>query len=113
MSQALRRTATCNDRAHSFPVRWFDYREREMSLWYRNVLVTSILTCFFCLQPSVRAQTRWNLDSDGGITWNIQPGKAHQDHIEMSGKRVSVIVTYGVDEKGQLILRRQLVFPLL
>ncbi|HZS06294.1 MAG TPA: hypothetical protein VFD58_15740 [Blastocatellia bacterium] len=31
----------------------------------------------------------------------------------MSGRRVSVIVTYGVDENGQLILRRQLVFPSL
>src|SRR5215210_1018555 len=63
--------------------------------------------------PAARAQTRWKLDADGGISWAVEPGKAHQDHIEMSGRRVSVIVTYGVDDKGKLILNRHVVFPLL
>ncbi len=61
----------------------------------------------------MRAQTRWQLDPDGGIKWEVEQGKAHQDHIEMSGRRVSVIVTYGVDEKGKLILGRQVIFPML
>jgi len=56
---------------------------------------------------------RWILDSDGGITWNVQPGSAHQDQIEMSGRKVSLIATYGIDADGHLILRRQIVFPLL
>jgi hypothetical protein len=59
------------------------------------------------------AQTRWTLDADGGISWNVQPGAAHQDQIEMSGRKVSLIATYGVDAEGQLLLRRQIVFPLL
>ena len=63
--------------------------------------------------PAARAQTRWKLDASGGIVWEVEPGKAHQDHIEMSGRRVSVIITYGVDDKGKLILGRQLVFPML
>ncbi|MFL6335807.1 MAG: hypothetical protein ACJ754_21060 [Pyrinomonadaceae bacterium] len=64
-------------------------------------------------QPAARAQTRWKLDAGGGITWEVEPGRAHQDHIEMSGRKVSVIVTYGVDEQGKLILSRQVIFPML
>ena len=63
--------------------------------------------------PPARAQGRWKLDTDGGIRWEVKQGKAHQDHVEMSGRRVSVIVTYGVDDKGQLALSRQVVFPML
>jgi hypothetical protein len=59
------------------------------------------------------AQSRWSLDPDGGIVWNVQPGEAHQDQIEMSGRKVSLIATYGVDAEAHLILQRQVVFPLL
>jgi hypothetical protein len=45
--------------------------------------------------------------------WNVEPRQAHQDNIEMSGKKVSVIVTYGVDEMGKLAVSRHVVFPLL
>lgn len=73
--------------------------------------VALLLGCAFQLQPATRAQTRWRLDADGGIAWHVEQGKAHHDHIEMSGKKVSVIVTYGVDEKGKLLVSRQVVFP--
>ena len=63
--------------------------------------------------PAPAAQSRWSLDADGGIIWTVQPGEAHQDQIEMSGRKVSLIATYGVDADGHLILRRQIVFPLL
>jgi hypothetical protein len=53
------------------------------------------------------------LEANGGIVWNIQPGDAHEDHIEMSGRKVSLIVTYGVDAEARLTLRRQLIFPSL
>jgi len=62
--------------------------------------------------PAV-AQNRWFIDQDGGITWNVEPKKAHQDHIEMSGRKVSVIVSYGVDQTGRLTLSRHVVFPML
>src|SRR5665213_2740693 len=66
------------------------------------------------LAPQVSAaQQRWSLDSDGGITWTIQLGSAHQDQIEMSGRKVSLIATYGVDAEGRLLLKRQIIFPLL
>ncbi|HEX6184675.1 MAG TPA: hypothetical protein VFZ44_12395, partial [Pyrinomonadaceae bacterium] len=73
-----------------------------------------VLACVFIFQPASHAQTRWRLDADGaGITWAVEQGKAHQDHIEMSGRKVSVIVTYGVDERGKLALSRHVVFPML
>src|SRR5215207_433865 len=76
--------------------------------------VAGLLACAFALQPAARAQGAcWRLDADGGITWNVEQGKAHQDHVEMSGRRVSVIVTYGVGEKGKLLLSRHVVFPML
>jgi hypothetical protein len=46
------------------------------------------------------AQNRWQLTEDGGINRNVRD--VHTDHIEMSGKQLSVILTYGRDEKGRL-----------
>ena len=65
------------------------------------------------LTPFLQAQDRWTLDPSGGILWTVQPGAAHHDHIEMSGRRVSYILNYGVEADGHLTLRRQIVFPLL
>ena len=59
------------------------------------------------------ANSRWRLDADGGIVWNIERGEAHQDQIEMSGRKVSLIATYGVDADAHFVLKRQIVFPLL
>jgi hypothetical protein len=59
------------------------------------------------------AQSRWKLSGDGGIVWEVKRGDAHQDQIEMSGRKISAIVTYGVRENGALTLTRQLVFPSL
>jgi hypothetical protein len=59
------------------------------------------------------AQTRWTVDADGGIAWGVKSGEAHQDQIEMSGRRISAIVTYGVRANGSLSLTRQVVFPWL
>ncbi|MDD9271535.1 hypothetical protein ACFPES_31330 [Paenibacillus sp. GCM10023248] len=53
------------------------------------------------------------LDEDGGIVWDISQDKRlpHYDHIEMSGFQVSVIVSYGVGDGGELKLNRHAVFP--
>jgi hypothetical protein len=53
------------------------------------------------------------MEPDGSISWAVIKGEAHVDNIEMSGRFVSVITTYGTDEKGKLISGRQLVFPML
>lgn len=69
---------------------------------------------FLLLPPFLlHAQNRWNLEPDGGISWNVKPGESHQDHIEMSGRHISVICTYGVDPEGKVITAKKLVFPML
>ena len=61
---------------------------------------------------------RWQLTGDGGISWTVGAGAAagsfaHTDHIEMAGKGMAAIVTYGVDTQRRLVLRQHLVFPSL
>lgn len=57
--------------------------------------------------------SRWQLTEDGGIRWDVKAGDAHHDQIEMSGKRVSLILDYGVTAKGTVELSRHVVFPAL
>jgi hypothetical protein len=68
-----------------------------------------ILTSSF----SANAQNIWTLDPNGAISWSVKKGINHTDNIEMSGRFISVIATYGIDEKGRLISSKQLVFPML
>jgi len=43
----------------------------------------------------------------------VKNSAAHTDHIEMSGKQLSGIITYGTDTLQQLLMKKQLVFPML
>jgi hypothetical protein len=78
--------------------------------------IKSILFFLFLLYSftNVNAQNlRWHLVKNGGIEWAVKKGAAHTDQIEMSGKQISAIITYGVDDKGNFMLKRKLVFPML
>ena len=55
---------------------------------------------------------RWSLENEGHISWNPTQTDNHHDHIEMSGKRVSVVLRYGV-ENGKFMLNKSMVWPLL
>lgn len=59
------------------------------------------------------ARQYWNTDSNGGITWNVAPGEAHSDHIEMAGKNVATVLRYGVDDKGAFSINKSMVWPML
>ena len=72
-----------------------------------------ILAFTFSAVIGAGAQTRWSINDHGGITWNVQPDNAHEDHVEMSGEQVSVIVTYGVDASRKFTISRHVVFPML
>ena len=75
--------------------------------------IAPILLAFVLSTLMAHAQrdfVRWNLAPDGGITWTVKPGEVHNDNIEMSGRQISAIVTYGIDSNKLLILRKQLVF---
>ena len=56
---------------------------------------------------------RWAIQEDGSILWNVEKGKAHSDHIEMSGRFCSTIVDYAVDTSGKPTLNRLVVWPML
>ena len=61
---------------------------------------------------SMQATDRWLL-KDHQITWNVNQNELHQDHVEMSGQQLSVVMRYGVNPDGRLALSRSLVFPML
>jgi len=77
----------------------------------RFVLTFTMVLAYFCndAQPN---RLRWSLTTDGSIAWNVKPNDTHTDNIEMSGKQVSTIVTYGVNN-GVLVLKKRLIFPML
>ena len=63
---------------------------------------------------ALRADNRWTMTDDGGIRWTVGQGQpAHEDHIEMSGRRVSVVLRYGVAPDGSLVMNKSMVWPLL
>ncbi|MDP4290722.1 MAG: hypothetical protein Q8908_06545, partial [Bacteroidota bacterium] len=75
----------------------------------------SIVFLYSFLSASVQclAQNRWKLDDNGSITWKIDNRIPHDDHIEMSGKKVSVVLRYGVNDQGAFTLSRTVVWPML
>ncbi len=82
-----------------------------------TVVFLSLLLPFAGRAQSAPAATpapspRWQITSDGGIIWNVKPNDTHEDNIEMSGKKVSVIATYGVRTSGSLDLSEFVIFPM-
>jgi hypothetical protein len=75
-----------------------------------------LISAFFLIAPaSTTAQEyrRWQLNTDGTITWNIDKQLPHADHIEMSGKRISCVIRYGVNADSSFYATRSLVWPML
>ncbi|MGE5419217.1 MAG: hypothetical protein ACM3UT_03480 [Chloroflexota bacterium] len=76
----------------------------------KRFLLTLALTLSLA---TIFAQDRWKIEPGGAISWTVRKGEAHSDNVEMSGKFISAIITYGTDDKGRLVLNRQLIFPML
>lgn len=63
---------------------------------------------------AAKAQTYWQVDPTGsGISWNVKAGDEHNDHIEMAGKRMAVVLRYGVDKNGAFKVNKSMVWPML
>lgn len=58
-----------------------------------------------------KQNTRWTIQADGSISWKTDSGLPHNDHIEMSGEKVSLWVKYGIDTGGSASVTRTVVFP--
>lgn len=74
-----------------------------------------ILLFFICVSNFlfVRSDNFWRINKDGGITWDIQNGQSHKDHIELSGKKISVVFRYGINNEGNFVINKSLVWPML
>lgn len=76
----------------------------------------SLLLFSFILVGSLaiaQPKDRWTIQDDGAIRWNINDNIPHDDHFEMSGQQLSVVLRYGVDAQKRFHLNRSLVFPML
>ena len=80
-----------------------------------KIIMVRILLFFICVSNFlfVRADNYWRINKDGGITWDIQKGKPHKDHIELSGKKISVVFRYGINNEGNFVINKSLVWPML
>lgn len=58
---------------------------------------------------------RHTLGEKGEVIWDVRNDThlPHYDHIEMTGLKVSSIISYGVDEDSLLKMNRHLIFPSL
>ncbi|MGL4293668.1 MAG: hypothetical protein ACRCSQ_08850 [Bacteroidales bacterium] len=65
------------------------------------------------LPAPAKADSRWNINPDKSITWQTRKADAHQDHIEMSGLKLSAVLRYSVTPEGAFTLSRSLVWPML
>lgn len=77
----------------------------------KKVLTTCLLLAATIFVAA--GQPRWQMESDGSIAWSPQQRLPHYDHIEMSGKQVSVVLRYGVDTTGSFVLNKSMVWPML
>ncbi len=64
-------------------------------------------------EPISQNISRWNLGNQKDIIWNTAKDNKlpHQDNLEMSGSKVSTIVTYQVDNKRGLKVNKLIIWP--
>jgi len=85
-----------------------------MLSWKMTLLLALVFTGVVSNAQDIKLteqQDRWVIQPDGSIQWTINGRLPHNDHIEMSGEKVSLWVQYGVDTSGKAILNRTMVFP--
>lgn len=75
--------------------------------------IVPIALCILCI-ALLHAKQYWRISKEGNrITWQLKKGETHHDHIEMSGKSVSVVLRYGVNAEGEFELNKSMVWPML
>src|SRR6202012_521745 len=77
-------------------------------------VVFVLIQCTLFAQQAVfpRQTDRWTIQHDGSIAWNIKNDRLpHADHIEISGEKVSLWVSYRIDTPAVAKIIRTVVFP--
>ena len=75
--------------------------------------IVVIVVLFLSLGLKAQEVNRWSLAGNGGIEWLPIERIPHSDHIEMSGKQLSVVLRYGVNIDSAFTLSRSIVWPML
>ncbi len=80
-----------------------------------NKFRTILAICLATVTLSIKAEetTRWQITKDTAITWNGSFRIPHSDHIEMSGKTVSIVFRYGINPDGSFHINKSMVWPML
>ena len=81
-----------------------------MKTLLKILLASGIAFMPHCIQA--QESHRWSLGNENQISWQPEKTESHQDHIEMSGKSVSVVLRYGV-QNGAFTLNKSMVWPML
>ena len=77
----------------------------------RKSIITIFLICLSFQAWAQKGKDYWHLNKEGGITWTFD-NRNHSDHIEMSGKRMSVVLRYGI-QNGDFVCNRGMIWPML
>ena len=78
-----------------------------------------ILLSGFCFQllgqTENQSKTIWNISEKDGIVLRVDADikLPHKDNIELSGKNVSSIIYYEIDEDKNLVIEKDIIFPQL
>lgn len=85
------------------------YADRDTCALYMDIYE------LYDIQPDMDlAETRWKIEKGGrGILWGASEGLPHEDHIEMSGEKVSCVLRWGVTADHAFRSEKSLVFPML
>jgi hypothetical protein len=83
----------------------------SVSVFFLAALIVIPFASFAQLYNLPQQQDRWTIQLDGSIEWKIDDRLPHNDHIEMSGQKVSLWMQYEVDTSGKPVLNRTVVFP--
>lgn len=59
------------------------------------------------------AKQYWKPDGPNRIIWQVEQGQEHHDHIEMAGKKMAVVLRYGVNKDGRFEMNRSMIWPML
>lgn len=77
----------------------------------KKTFLISLMLCLSFLGSAQNKKDFWQLNDRGGITWTFD-NRSHNDHIEMAGKRMAVVLRYGI-QGGNFVCNRGMVWPML
>jgi hypothetical protein len=84
-----------------------------MDKYFSKIIFIIVFICCYASVLMAQDYRRWLMNSDGSISWKIDGNLPHKDHIEMSGKKISCVLRYGVYSDSSFHFTRSLVWPML